>query len=133
MADSLTGGCLCGGLRYQIAGPPNRVVHCHCTMCRRGSGGTVVTWAIVPADGFRFTAGRPAEYASSPGAIRRFCPTCGAQITFAEAARAHEIDITVATLDDPAACPADHHVWPESRIPWLHLDQHLPDMPEAEE
>ena len=76
MAEPLTGGCLCGGVRYAIAGPPNRVVHCHCTMCRRASGGTVVTWAIVPAEAFRITAGRPAEYRSSPQATRRFCPSC---------------------------------------------------------
>ncbi len=129
MAEILTGGCLCGGLRYAIDGRPNRVVHCHCTMCRRASGGTVVTWAIVPAERFRFTAGTPATYRSSPRATRRFCPTCGAQIIFAEEARAREIDITVATLDDPAACPADHHVWLENRIPWLHLDENLPDKP----
>ena len=31
---SITGGCLCGAIRFEAAVPPRRVTHCHCGMCR---------------------------------------------------------------------------------------------------
>ena len=126
MAETIRGGCLCGALRYEITAPPDHVVHCHCTMCRRSSGGILVTWAVVPRARFRFTQGTPAAYRSSKPAIRRFCRRCGAQITFEEEARPDEIDVTVASLDNPAAFPAERHIWVESKVDWLRLDQHLP-------
>lgn len=39
MSELHTGGCHCGNLRYQIDGPVDDVAHCHCTICRRTSGG----------------------------------------------------------------------------------------------
>ena len=33
-----TGGCLCGGVRYEVDGPLRDVVACHCSQCRRTSG-----------------------------------------------------------------------------------------------
>jgi hypothetical protein len=37
------------------------------------------------------------------------------------------LDVTVATLDQPELAPADRHIWVQSRLPWLHLDEQLPD------
>jgi hypothetical protein len=37
------------------------------------------------------------------------------------------IDVTIATLDHPELAPADRHIWVESRLPWLHLDEQLPE------
>ncbi len=39
------GGCLCGTIRYRIAGPIAWAAHCHCAMCRRASGAVALTWA----------------------------------------------------------------------------------------
>ena len=76
------GGCLCGALRYRIGGPVGPAVHCHCAMCRRSGGGAVATWISVARDRFAFTKGEPQVYRSSAQAERRFCPRCGAQLTF---------------------------------------------------
>jgi len=35
---SLQGGCLCGGIRYEISGPLTEAGNCHCSMCRRFHG-----------------------------------------------------------------------------------------------
>ncbi|MGV8495599.1 GFA family protein, partial [Pseudomonas aeruginosa] len=45
--------------------PLDDVAHCHCSICRRTTGGIVTTWATVPRAAFRWLAGEPAEYASS--------------------------------------------------------------------
>ncbi len=123
--ETHSGGCLCGAVRYRVTGPIAPAVHCHCVMCRRASGGIVVTWITVPTDRFAFTEGEAAVYRSSKGAERRFCPNCGAQLTFRSERRADCIDITVATLDHPEDHAPDRHIWTASRIAWLHLDEGL--------
>jgi hypothetical protein len=124
----LTGGCLCGAVRYRIEGrPKGSVAHCHCTMCRRANGAVAVTWTTLNPDQFEVTRGALARYASSEKGERGFCPTCGSQISFRHADFPDEVDVTVATLDRPEDMPASLHIWTENRLPWLHLDEHLPD------
>jgi len=120
------GGCLCGRLRYRISGPIDSVGHCHCGMCRRSSGGIVVTWMSMAPGRFAFTKGTPAVYLSSENGQRSFCRDCGAQITFSSRSSAHEIDVTLATLDDAHDHPADRHVFVKDRLPWLRLNEELP-------
>ena len=122
----LEGGCLCGAIRYRIRVAPTDVVHCHCSMCRRASGAPAVTWATVASADFAIVKGAPKRYVSSARASRQFCAECGAQLTFQYNDRPDEIDVTVATLDDPAAVPPRQHVWAEDRIAWLTLDPELP-------
>ncbi|OZA00216.1 MAG: hypothetical protein B7X99_05040, partial [Rhizobiales bacterium 17-65-6] len=78
----LTGGCLCGAVRYEIIAEPVVSCHCHCSLCRRASGAPFATWTTVPLDGFRWTRGTPARFRSSEKAARDFCSACGTQLTF---------------------------------------------------
>ncbi|WP_172148261.1 MULTISPECIES: GFA family protein [Pseudomonas] len=127
MTEIHSGGCQCGAMRYQFAAPLNDIAHCHCTVCRRSSGGIVTTWLTVPLASFRWLAGTPGQYASSASCTRSFCPTCGAQLTLFTTLSPQTLDITVATLDQPELAPADRHIWVQSRLPWLHLDEQLPE------
>jgi hypothetical protein len=126
MSENHQGGCLCGGLRYEFTAPLQDIAHCHCSTCRRSSGGIVTTWISVPLTSFRWLACAPREYASSATCTRSFCPTCGAQLTLFTRLSPDSLDVTIATLDEPALAPADRHIWVQSRLPWLHLDEHLP-------
>lgn len=124
----MTGGCLCGALRYRIDGQPRGdVVHCHCTLCRRASGAVAVTWLTVARGDFAWVAGTPALYRGSAKGAREFCATCGTPVTFRHADYADEIDISVGSLDRPEDAPASLHIWTGTRLPWLALDTHLPD------
>jgi hypothetical protein len=96
-------------------------------MCRRASGAPVVTWATVRRDTFELVRGAPRTFASSSHGERGFCPACGSQLTFFSSKLPDELDITVGTLDAPERFPAALHIWTGSRLPWLHLDEHLPD------
>jgi len=126
MTDIHTGGCQCGALRYRFNAPFNDVAHCHCSMCRRTSGAVVTTWFTVPLERFEWTQGTPQGFDSSPGCTRSFCPTCGAHLTFHTEHSPQTIDITVGTLDHPDQAKPDRHIWVTTRLPWLHLDEHLP-------
>mgnify|MGYP006152177287 CR=1 FL=1 len=131
MSENHQGGCLCGGLRYEFTAPLQDIAHCHCSTCRRSSGGIVTTWITVPASSFQWLAGTPAQYDSSASCVRYFCANCGAQLALVTRLSPQSIDLTIATLDHPEHAPAERHIWTDSRLPWLHLDEHLPG--EAEE
>ncbi|MCQ4158411.1 GFA family protein [Roseomonas sp. GC11] len=122
----LHGGCHCGELRYEAGGTPYHITFCHCADCRRSSGAPLLAWFSVPASQFRLTRGSLAFYASSPGARRGFCPACGASLTYQNDQHPHEVDITAASLDDPAAITPEDHLWFASRLPWMVPGDTLP-------
>ncbi|AYC31005.1 GFA family protein [Pseudomonas cavernae] len=127
MSELHLGGCHCGSLRYQFNAPLHDIAHCHCSICRRTSGGIVTTWITVPLPAFTWTVGEPAQYRSSSHATRYFCPTCGAQLALFTALSPETLDVTVATLDQPERARPDRHIWVKNRLPWLHLDPQLPE------
>jgi len=115
------GGCLCGGTRYELAGEPVAVALCHCGSCRRASGAPAVAWAMFPLDRFWVTRGAPSAFASSPGVERGFCGRCGTPLTFWADFLPGLVDVTVASLDDPARFTPHMHIWESRRLPWLEL------------
>ena len=130
MSELHTGGCHCGRLRYQFSGPLRDIAHCHCSICRRVSGGLVTTWITLPARAFKWLEGVPARYDSSASCARYFCADCGAHLALVTHLSPDSIDVTIATLDHPERAPADRHIWTDSRLPWLRLDEQLPEEPE---
>jgi ribosomal protein S18 acetylase RimI-like enzyme len=130
MADphhpTTTGRCLCGAVRYAFDGPPNWQDHCHCESCRRATSSAFTSYFAASQGRWRWTAGAPARFGSSPGVMRFFCPVCGSQMAYQSAARPDEIDFHAATLDDPTQFrPTAHDHWDE-HLPWLHVDDGLP-------
>jgi hypothetical protein len=105
---------------------PVFVALCHCSMCRRAAGAPAVAWAMFPQEQLSFVRGAPAVYASSSGAARSFCGRCGTQLAFTADFLPGLADVTVASLDDPAALPPQAHIWDASRLPWLALADGLP-------
>lgn len=120
------GGCQCGTIRYQITGPLDDVALCHCRMCQRAHAAPAVPWLVVKRADFQLIEGLPGSYRSSERASRQFCRDCGTQLFFVEDVRPDELDVAVSTLDDPVSVPPQRHIWLESQMPWLKLDDHLP-------
>jgi hypothetical protein len=129
MHGSRTGGCLCGQIRYRISDTPVEALYCHCRMCQRAHGAPVVAWLTVPIAGFAVTAGEPAVYQSSPRALRHFCAACGTPLTWRAADDPRLVDVSIASLDDPETVAPDLHLWTQSRLPWLEIDDRLPRYP----
>ena len=122
----LTGGCLCGAVRYEALGPISDPSNCHCTLCRRASGAPFVAWFTVLRPSFRLLRGEPSTFRSSSKARRGFCGRCGTPLTFALDAVPHRVDVTIASLDEPnAVVPADH-TYTSTQIAWVELADGLP-------
>src|SRR5262245_17491968 len=121
----LKGGCYCGAIRYEADPPVFGQTICHCTICRGTTGAPLVAWFTVAPNDFRIVKGAPTYYRSTKEAVRGFCPTCGAQVTF-KRDDLDEIDITTATLDDPNAVPPRDHIFTHSKLHWIKLADGLP-------
>ncbi len=124
-----TGGCACGAVRYETAGPAFNATLCHCSDCRRASGAPALAWFSVPAAALRWTADAPAIHRSSDRAQRGHCARCGTQLTWQGDASPGEIDVATATLDDPELAPPRDHTFAAERVSWLRLDDGLPAYP----
>ncbi len=114
----LTGGCQCGAIRYAIAAPPERVHLCHCTKCQRAVGGPFAALAPVKAESLTWTKGKPAEFKSSHVAARGFCSACGTPLSF-RYLNSDWIDVTIGSLDEPAAVRPTLNYGAESMLPWF--------------
>ena len=130
----VTGGCLCGAVRYRaVVGDSKTVTHCHCGMCRKATGGTFVTWAEFPAEDFVFTKGQPIYYKSSRIAERTFCGACGCQFTFRFVEDPGDVSesiwLALGSTDRPGDIEPTHHIFTDNQLPWLHLDDGLPRRP----
>lgn len=128
------GSCLCGGIRYQIQGTIEKIIFCHCSLCRKAQGVAFAANAPIPEANFSFVSGQEllVEYESSPGKKRCFCRVCGSPI-FSRADMAPGVlRIRAGTLDAPVSARPHHHIYAESKADWFTITDTLPQYPERE-
>lgn len=130
-SDTLAGGCTCGHVRYEMAGPPLVVHGCHCRWCQRQSGGAFAINALIEEDRVRLTQGEVNEItvATPSGAGQRIarCPKCQVAVwSYYLKAGAHIRFVKVGTLDDPDRHPPDVHIYTEDKQPWFTLPEGVP-------
>ena len=82
LAKRITGGCLCGAVRYEASETPQRAGICHCRMCQKSNGTPFAVGVYFHKTAFRFTRGEPKLYRSSDIADRGFCSACGSRLIF---------------------------------------------------
>lgn len=123
------GGCICGAVRYAATGEARFLCYCHCNSCRQACGAPAVAWGTFPAANFRFTQGHPREARTSPGVTRSHCERCGSSLTYQNAERPGEIDVTLATFDAAGRFRPTVHIWVEDKLPWAEIGDGLPQFP----
>lgn len=129
MSEAHTGRCFCGAVRYHARNPIYPPTLCHCESCRRAAGAHVVGWLTVRREDLEFSGSAPVEFESSPGVRRRFCGRCGTPLTYENASRPQEVDVTIGSLDRPDdATPVDH-IWMEDAAHWDRPQDGLPQHP----
>jgi hypothetical protein len=78
----LTGGCLCGSVRFEVMEPPTEAGYCHCTHCQRRTGTGASLSARVPAGALRVLSGADLIRCWQPpnGSWKCFCSACGGHL-----------------------------------------------------
>lgn len=127
----LNGGCLCGAIRYRTDGEPFHLSICHCSLCRRASGAPFVAWFSVPRANLAVASGSPSWFRSSAWGERGFCQRCGTALFYRSGELIEEIDITIASLDDPELLAPRDQLYAADRIRWIDGVHLLPAFPAA--
>jgi len=104
MAQTLTGGCLCGAVRYKVTADLIFSGKCYCDDCRKTSGTGHGSVFAVPEQSVSIT-GKLTAYRKAGGSgqpiTRRFCPICGSRIAAIADVMPGVMMVTASTLDDP--------------------------------
>lgn len=130
---TLTGGCLCGAVRYEIAGLLRHITHCHCSMCRKGHGAAFATYATLSRRRFRLTAGESEirAYRSSPNVTREGCRVCGSPLFWCRSDHPDVLEVALGSIDgDPVGRP-EAHIFVASKACWFEITDALPRFDEV--
>jgi hypothetical protein len=130
----LSGGCLCGKVRYSASADPIFVGVCHCTNCQKSSGTAFNAVIAVPKPAVRMT-GTVSTYEgrgdTGKATYKRFCPECGSPVVEEAAIMADVVMIPVGTLDNPGSVEPTMQIYCDSAQSWALLDDlaRFPKMP----
>jgi len=130
IGDSTTkgGGCLCGAVRYTVAGPLRQVVSCHCSQCLRTHGHYAAYSAAARGDLSVDGAENVSWHQSSDVARRGFCGICGSRL-FWDRFEADYVAIAAGTLDKPTGLTTVRHIFVDDKPDYYELTDGLPQLP----
>jgi hypothetical protein len=131
----IKGGCLCGGVRYEISGELLEMCFCHCQMCRRIHGAPFGSYGAIRPQQRRYTKGEEliSEYQSSKDAVRTFCSRCGSKLAFQNSQTPDEIWIPAGTFDGDPGIRSTYHIFVDSKAPWFEITDDLKQYSEEPE
>lgn len=124
----VTGGCLCGSVRFRLRGPVLARRACWCRDCQFLSSGNASINLIVATEGSEIT-GETGVYesdADSGNRMRRsFCTRCGTPLFSASSGRPHLMVVRAGALDDPELGRPEGFIWTGSAPSWGLIDRDL--------
>lgn len=131
MEEQIEGGCACGKVRYTATVRDQEAYLCHCRMCQRATGSVSIAFKNIKEAEVKWS-GEPAWFDSSPIAVRPYCRDCGTSLGFKFKEGSENMDLTVASMDDPSPYKPKHHFGAESiHRNWLNTEG-LPEMKTAD-
>ena len=121
------GQCHCGAVKYEMSSNTVHQALCHCSDCRRHAGAPMVACGLVAKDDLK-VEGETREYKSSENGRRHFCPQCGTGLFYtSEAIFPGQIDVQIATLDDPDEIVPQAQIQTAERIHWMEKIDQMPE------
>ncbi|HET6565966.1 MAG TPA: GFA family protein [Xanthomonadales bacterium] len=131
MKQSMEGQCGCGAIRYRLTDTPLLVHCCHCTWCQRETGSAFALNAMIESHQLVLLQGSPDVIVtpSNSGKGQKIvrCPDCRVAVWSHYGGGGESISfVRVGTLDNPAMCPPDVHIFVSSKQPWVILPKGIP-------
>ena len=80
MAEQMNGGCICGAVRFSAVPKSDEMGVCHCTLCRRWTGGAGFLGVECGTSVETENEAMLGVYKSSEYGERVFCKTCGSTL-----------------------------------------------------
>ena len=130
----LTGGCLCGSVRFEVTEPPVSASYCHCTRCQRRTGTAASVSARLAPGSLKVVAGEELldAYRPTDGAPKVFCSACGGALWAQSPADPSVFSVRFGAFDtDPGVRPS-YRQFVAYAAPWEPIpDDGLPRFPES--
>ena len=126
---TITGGCLCGAVRYSSTAAPIAARTCWCRLCQYIGAGNATVNAIFPRDAVTIEGEtKDAQGLADSGAHmhRRFCPECGVHLFSEAEERPNLIVVRAGTLDDPEIAKPSMTIWTKQAPKWACIDASIP-------
>jgi hypothetical protein len=116
----LTGTCWCGGVRFEVDVPFIRVTACHCTSCKKISGGGGTASGRARTEDVRILEGRGliTSYEPDEGTVKSFCSRCGTNLFGGGWPDTEFTSVRLSALDEQYDGPLDGHTYVRSLAPW---------------
>lgn len=120
----ITGGCLCGAVRYSAEGAPTYAGYCFCADCRKASGSGFIPFMGFPASALRITGetlkSRTRAF-SGTEAVRNSCAACGGLVFGGVWGAEESHTIYAGSLDDPSHFRPAIGIFNRDRPDWVRV------------
>ena len=122
----LSGGCLCGSIRYTILQQPILTYTCNCRFCQKDTG-TAYRSALailnenVELIGKDFSVYTYKSVEHGRELYKNFCPNCGTTISLKTERFPERQVIMIGTLDDPSQIELSTHMFAEEAFDWVEF------------
>ena len=126
-----TGSCLCGGVKFSIAGELQPLQLCHCLQCRKASGTAFASVLPIKASAFTLLGGTELlrHFESSPGKERGFCGRCGSPLYSRRTTLPDALRIRAGLIDQPLPVRPGLHQHVASKANWWTIDDDVRQFP----
>ena len=125
-----TGGCLCGGVRYEVTEPLLSASYCHCTRCQRRTGTAASAQARTAPGALRVTSGAELVRAWEPpdqGWPKCFCSACGGALWSMSRDDPPVYGVRLGTFDEDPGIRPGHRQYVAYAAAWEEIpDDGLP-------
>jgi hypothetical protein len=120
---NLQGSCLCSGVRFEVTEPFQTVSQCHCTSCKKLSGGVGTVSGRVQTEAVRILEGEELlrTYQPGEGSSKTFCSACGSNLFGAGWPESPRTSVRLSALDSPFDQKPEQHIYVRSVAPWETL------------
>jgi hypothetical protein len=129
-----TGGCLCGGVAYEVRGPVRDALLCHCENCRR-THGNYSAYASARREDLVMVKNETLRWYHTdkdvtPNVQRGFCSECGASV-FWDPEGYEYVYFSAGSLDQPTGIGSAGHIWLSEKGDWYEITDELPRSDES--
>ena len=125
----LTGGCLCGGVRFEVTEPLVSSSYCHCTRCQRRTGTAASASARIAPGSLHIVSGEELVRAYVPerGFAKEFCSGCGSALWSRSPDDPDVIAARLGAFDDDPGIRPEYRQFVAYAAPWEPIpDDGLP-------
>jgi hypothetical protein len=120
---ALRGSCQCGGVRFEVPDTFAPRTFCHCTTCKKLSGGVGTANGRIAGDEVTILAGEELlrTYEPDEGSAKTFCSVCGSNLFGGGWPDSDQASVRLSAIDDPVDGRPTKHIFTGSVASWETL------------